>query len=157
MHATSARRPQWPGGQPQAGRSRPGLRERAAAYGTAIGTWLSPFGGYRQAKQERLKYGRKHGFSLAGPRYFERFSTVCRQMIADSRVNDFKFDGVAGNNARGAGERFAPDVEALLRLCEDLRAVKPDVYLSITTGTWPSSYWLWFGDSVWRNGSQTAR
>ena len=24
--------------------------------------------------------------------------------------------------------------------------------LSITTGTWPSPYWLWYGDSVWRNG-----
>jgi len=135
------------------------LAKKAAAYGTAIGTWLSPFGGYGQAKQERLKYGREHGFevaeygfSLAGPRYFDRFRSVCRQMIEDFRVNYFKFDGIAGNNASGAGERFAPDVEALLRLCEDLRRVNPEIYLSITTGTWPSPYWLWFGDSVWRNG-----
>lgn len=40
-----------------------------------------------------------------------------------------------------------------MRLCEDLRRLRPDVYLSITTGTWPSPYWLFWGDSTWRNGA----
>lgn len=135
------------------------LAGEAAKYQSAIGTWLSPFGGYGQAKEERLAYGRQqgyevadYGFSLAGPRYFSRFRSICQEMIEKYGVNYFKFDGIAGNNASGAGERFAADVEALLRLCEDLRQMRPDVYLSITTGTWPSPYWLWYGDSVWRNG-----
>ena len=45
-----------------------------------------------------------------------------------------------------------PTLEALLRLTGEIRVMRPDVYLSITTGTWPSPYWLWYGDSVWRNG-----
>jgi len=135
------------------------LMERAAKYESAVGTWLSPFGGYGKAKEERMTLARKqgfevsdYGFSLAEKRYYARFREICREMIDRYRVNYFKFDGIAGNNAVGAGDRFAADVEALLRLCQDLREMKPDVYLSITTGTWPSPYWLWFGDSVWRNG-----
>lgn len=135
------------------------LAEKAASYNSAVGTWLSPFGGYGKSKEERMIFGREqgfevtaYGFSLAGPRYFARFRDICREMIDQYRVNYFKFDGIAGNNAAGAGDRYAADVEALLRLCEDLREMRPDVYLSITTGTWPSPYWLWFGDSVWRNG-----
>jgi len=46
-----------------------------------------------------------------------------------------------------------PDVEGLLRLCGDLRQLRPDVYLSLTTGTWPSPFWLLHGDSIWRNGA----
>jgi hypothetical protein len=41
----------------------------------------------------------------------------------------------------------------MLRLIGDLRKVKPDVFVSVTTGTWPSPYWLWHGDSIWRQGS----
>ncbi len=33
--------------------------------------------------------------------------------------------------------------------------MRPDVYLSLTTGTWPSPYWLWYGDSVWRDGNDS--
>ncbi len=33
--------------------------------------------------------------------------------------------------------------------------MRPDVYLSLTTGTWPSPFWLWYGDSVWRNGNDS--
>jgi len=38
----------------------------------------------------------------------------------------------------------------MLRLTRALRALKPDLFISITTGTWPSPYWLWYGDSTWR-------
>ena len=43
----------------------------------------------------------------------------------------------------------------MLRLTEELREMRPDVYLNLTTGTWPSPYWLWHGDSVWRNGNDS--
>lgn len=133
----------------------------ARKYRSAIGVWLSPWGGYGQAKDERLKYGRtqgfetnRNGFSLAGPRYYARFRDVCAAMIEDYDVNYFKFDGVGiGNDRDGADEEFLPDIEGLLTLCTELRALRPDVYLSITTGTWPSPYWLFYGDSIWRNGA----
>jgi len=132
----------------------------AKKYDSAIGVWLSPWGGYGQAKAERMKYGRTqgfetndHGFSLAGPKYYARFRDVCAEMIAKYDVNYFKFDGVGiGNDRDGADETFLPDIEGQLALCTELRALRPDVYLSITTGTWPSPYWLFYGDSIWRNG-----
>ena len=90
---------------------------------------------------------------MAGPKYYARFRDVCVEMMRQYGVNYFKFDGIArGINSPGSGDEFASDVEALLRLTTELRSLRPDVYLSITTGTWPSPYWLWYGDSVWRNG-----
>ncbi|MFH1264253.1 MAG: enterotoxin [Planctomycetota bacterium] len=136
------------------------LKEAAAKYDSALGTWFSPWGGYGQRKAQRLEYGKTQGFetnargfSLAGPKYYARYRRICAEMIEKYGANYFKFDGIAqGIDSPGAGDEFAPDIEALLRLCAELRGLRPDVYLSITTGTWPSPYWLFYGDSVWRNG-----
>ncbi len=136
------------------------LKEAAAKYDSAVGTWFSPWGGYGQRKAQRMEYGKTQGFetnargfSLAGPKYYARYRQICAEMIEKYGANYFKFDGIArGIDSPGAGEEFAPDIEALLRLCTELRELRPDVYLSITTGTWPSPYWLFYGDSVWRNG-----
>ena len=136
------------------------LKEAAAKYDSALGTWFSPWGGYGERKAQRLEYGKTQGFetnargfSLAGPKYYAQYRQICAEMIEKYGVNYFKFDGIAqGIDSPGAGDEFAPDVEGLLRLSTELRGLKPDVYLSITTGTWPSPYWLFYGDSVWRNG-----
>lgn len=127
---------------------------------SAIGVWLSPWGGYGQAKADRLEYGKTQGFetnsrglSLAGPTYYARYAESCKEMISKYGANYFKFDGIGqGLGSPGADNEFGADVEALLKLTGELRQQRPDVYLSITTGTWPSPYWLWYGDSVWRNG-----
>lgn len=128
---------------------------------SAIGVWLSPWGGYGQAKADRIAYGKtqgfetnERGFSLAGPTYYARYADACKKMISRYGANYFKFDGIGqGLGSPGADNEFAADVEALLKLTRELREQRPDVYLSITTGTWPSPYWLWYGDSVWRNGN----
>ncbi|MFH1740179.1 MAG: enterotoxin [bacterium] len=120
-------------------------------YNSALGVWMSPFGGYGQAQKDRLAYGKEQGFEigeqgvlLSKEKYFARFRETCLEMIEENGVNFFKFDGLA----RGFAE-----TEAMIRLCQDLRANKPDIFLSITTGTWPSPFWLWPGDSTWRGGS----
>jgi len=125
-----------------------------------LGAWLSPFGGYGKAKAERLKYGQqqgfetnKSGFSLAGSTYYVRFRDVCVKMLREYELNYFKFDGIGGGDRpTGTTNEFAPDMNALLRLISDLRRVKPDVFINITTGTWASPFWLWYGDSIWRSG-----
>jgi hypothetical protein len=137
------------------------LREVAAKYDCSLGAWLSPWGGYGQAKEERLKYGRAQGFetneggfSLAGPKYYSRFRDVCAGMVRDYGLNYFKFDGIgAGGRPAGANRESARDIMALLRLVGELRTVEPDLFVNITTGTWPSPYWLWYGDSIWRAGA----
>jgi len=137
------------------------LKQTVEKYGSVLGAWLSPFGGYGEAKKARLKYGQeqgfetnKSGFSLAGPRYYGRFRDVCVGMICQYGLNYFKFDGIGvGGRPVGAAPEFTLDMEALLQLISELRQVKPDVFVNVTTGTWASPYWLWYCDSVWRSGA----
>jgi hypothetical protein len=137
------------------------LRKVAEKYDSALGAWQSPFGGYGAAKEERIKYGLEQGFetnetgfSLAGPKYYARFRDVCVNMISKYGLNYFKFDGIgAGGTPSGVGSKFVQDIQGLLRLIRELREVKPDIFINVTTGTWPSPYWLWYGDSTWRSGA----
>ena len=137
------------------------LRKVAEKYDSTLGAWLSPFGGYQKARRERLQYGReqgfetnKSGFSLAGPKYYARFRDICAKMVREYGLNYFKFDGIgAGGRPTGAAAEFVQDMQALLQLISELRQVKPDLFVNITTGTWPSPYWLWYGDSTWRAGA----
>ncbi len=137
------------------------LHRTAKRYNSAIGAWLSPWGGYGQPKEERMKYGRQEGFetnergfSMAGPMYYARFRDACMRMIHDYDLNYFKFDGISSGGApTGAQAEFAADVEALLQLADDLREAKPGLFINVTTGTWSSPYWLWHADSTWRSGN----
>jgi len=137
------------------------LQQAAERYHAGVGAWLSPWGGYGKAKEERMKYGlkegfetNKNGFSMAGPKYYGRFRDACLGMVRDYNLNYFKFDGISSGGApTGAPAAFAADVEALLRLIGDLRQAKPDLFINVTTGTWSSPYWLWYADSTWRSGS----
>lgn len=138
------------------------LKKAALSYNSDIGVWLSPFGGYGESQQSRIQYGNKqtppfetneHGFALSGPVYFNRFKEATGNFIKDYNVCMFKFDGVGAGN--GAGTVYQKDVEAFIRLLKELLKMKPDIYLSLTTGTWPSVYWLKFGDNIWRGGDDT--
>lgn len=138
------------------------LMEVADSCGSSIGVWLSPFGGYSIAKEKRIEFGKNqnppfetnaNGFSLSGPVYYHRFLDVTRNFIKDYNISMFKFDGVGpGNDADGAGITYHNDIEAFLMLLKDLKEMKPDLYLDLTTGTWPSAYWLMYGDNTWRSG-----
>jgi len=136
------------------------LEAAAAKYGAIIGTWISPWGGYGKAKAERLEYGRKQGFetnrrgfSLDGPKYYARFREVCAEQLREFGVGYLKFDGVGpGDVTTGAGDEYGPDIEALLALIDDLRNIRPGLFVNTTVGTWPSPYWLWHSDSIWRSG-----
>ncbi len=133
--------------------------EAAAKYGVAPGIWLSPWGGYGKPHDERIKYGKEHGFEtnkvgfeLSGPKYYSRFHEVCLEMIRKYGVNQFKFDGTGNVNEVIPGSQFDSDFDAAIHLIEDLRAAKPDIYINLTTGTYPSPFWLRYADSIWRGG-----
>lgn len=139
------------------------LRDAAAKFGARLGTWISPFGGYGAAKKERLSFGatqgfetNRAGFSLAGPKYYRRFRDVCAEMVRRHGVSYLKFDGIGGGSDNGPGKDFGLDLEAELRLIEDLRSIRRDLFFNTTVGTWPSPFWLWWSDSVWRGGEDIA-
>jgi hypothetical protein len=135
------------------------LKNEAAKYHAGIGVWISPFGGYDVARQQRLEYASRlgfetnsSGFSLSGPKYFQRFHDIVLEMAEKYGVNQFKFDGLAAGG-KAAANGLTRDGDAMLRLVEDLRGAKPDVYINQTVGTWPSPFWLLYVDSTWRAGA----
>lgn len=138
-----------------------GFTKAAAAakqYGAGIGVWLSPWGGYEE-KAQRLAWGRAHGYeiindgyALSGPRYFRRFQQICFQMIDRYGVNQFKIDGTGNANRVFPGSEFDSDFDAAIYLIGELRQREPGIFINLTTGTYPSPFWLFYADSIWRGG-----
>ncbi len=135
------------------------VSQTAAAYGAAPGIWLSPWGGYDGPKEQRLASARAQGFeineggfALSGPKYYRYFRDTCLDLIAKYGVNQFKFDGTGNANQVIKGSEFDSDFDAAIHLIGELRARKPDLYVNLTTGTYPSPFWLFYADSIWRGG-----
>ena len=133
-----------------------------ARYRAAPGIWLSPWGGYDKAKEERLKYGKQEGFetneggfALSGPKYFARFREVTLDFIRKYNINQFKIDGTGNVNSVFPKSEFDSDFHAAISLIEEWRAQKPDIFVNLTTGTYPSPFWLRYADSIWRGGDDT--
>lgn len=135
------------------------VTQTAEGYGAAPGIWLSPWGGYDKPKQQRLASARAQGFetneggfALSGPKYYRYFRDTCFEMIDKYRVNQFKFDGTGNANEVIKGSDFDSDFDAAIHLIGELRTKKPDLYVNLTTGTYPSPFWLLYADSIWRGG-----
>ena len=131
----------------------------AAQYNTHPGVWMSPWGGYSTPRQERIAFGRANGYeivdngyALSGPRYYAAFRDVCLDMIRTYGINQFKFDGTGNVNTVVPGSSFDSDFSAMIHLIGELRAAKPDLFVNLTTGTWPSPFWVLHADSIWRGG-----
>ncbi len=142
------------------------VRAAAEKYGAEPGIWLSPWGGYGRPHDQRIGFGKGQGFemrdnnfTLAGPKYYERFRGLCVDVVKSYGINQFKFDGIGQNrNTRnlgaggGEGGGAQRDFDAMLKLIGELRSLKSDLYINQTTGTWASPFWLLYADSIWRGG-----
>ena len=139
------------------------LKEEAAKCGAAPGIWLSPWGGYEAPRAQRVASGMAAGFetdgstnhplfALSGPRYYKAFHQACVDLVTKYGINQFKFDGTGNINSVVPGSQFGSDFEAAIALIQDLRVIKPDLFINLTTGTWPSPFWLPICDSIWRGG-----
>jgi hypothetical protein len=135
------------------------LRSETGKYDAAPGVWLSPWGGYGKPKADRIANGKVHGFetneggfALSGPVYYKRFRDTCLRMMKQYGVNQFKFDGTGNADRAFPGSVFDSDFDAAITLIEELRHRKPDLYVNLTTGTYPSPFWLRYADSIWRGG-----
>ena len=137
--------------------------EAAGKYQAGIGVWLSPWGGYDVAKKQRIAYGREHGYeivkdgyALSGPRYYQAFEQTCLEMMAKYRVNQFKFDGTGNADQVFPGSAYDSDFDAAIHLIDRLRQQEPSIFINLTTGTYPSPWWLEYADSIWRGGEDHA-
>ncbi|MFP5209640.1 MAG: enterotoxin [Acidobacteriota bacterium] len=135
------------------------IHEAAKQYGFGIGVWMSPWGGYAEAKKERIAAGEKAGyetvkggFALSAPKYYHLFESTCLQMITKYGVNQFKFDGTGNASTVFPGSIFDSDFSAMIHLIGRLRQQEPNIFINLTTGTRPSPFWLRYADSIWRGG-----
>lgn len=134
------------------------LKPAMAKIGTEPGIWFSPWGGYGQPKEDRLAAAKGTGlesngkFTLTNGKYFDHFRDMCLRMIRDNGVNHFKFDGTSTEEHYEKGQRYTSDFHAIIALIKELRTARPDIYINLTTGTWPSPFWFSIADSIWRNG-----
>jgi len=138
------------------------VREAAAAAGAAPGVWLSPWGGYGPPREERLAAARAGGYevdtqglALSGPKYYALFHDATLDLLRRDGINQFKLDGTGSPDKVTPGSAFDSDFAAAIALIGDLRAVRPDLFVNLTTGTWASPFWLLTADSIWRDGEDT--
>jgi hypothetical protein len=73
-------------------------------------------------------------------------------MVDSYHVNQFKFDGTGNANHVFPGSLFDSDFEAAIALITRLRQQEPQLFVNLTTGTFPSPFWLRYADSIWRGG-----
>ena len=73
-------------------------------------------------------------------------------MITKYGANQFKFDGTGNAGTVFPGSLFDSDFSAAIHLIERLREQEPNLFINLTTGTWPSPFWLRYADSIWRGG-----
>ena len=135
------------------------VREAAERIGAEPGVWLSPWGGYGPPRQERLAAAKAGGFevddqglALSGPKYYALFHDATLGLLKNYGINQFKLDGTGSPDKVTPDSEFDSDFAAAIALIGDLRAVKPDLFINLTTGTWPSPFWLRTADSIWRGG-----
>ena len=128
-----------------------GLKAKMDPLGAHLGIWISPLGGYGGA-EERTAQAQKMGIIPAGasldlayPKYESWFENRCLQLMREDGVNAFKWDK--------AGAGVSPHFMALLEVAQHLRSANPDLFVTVTVGTWPSPFWLNHVDTTWRNGS----
>ena len=139
------------------------VEKAAASIRAGVGVWLSPWGGYDEAKKQRVAYGRAHGFeivrdgfALSGPKYYSAFEKTCLDMVDRYGVNQFKFDGTGNADRVFPGSAFDSDFDAAIHLIQRIRQEKSGIFINLTTGTHPSPFWLFYADSIWRGGEDSS-
>jgi Melibiase len=137
--------------------------------GTTLGLWFGPTGGY-SFRMRRIDWMKNHGYEtvghtandammdIAGPKYsalFEKRTTD----FAKQGVGYFKWDGIQFSSSEpdnghpvGYLSRRAA-LESVIAKCKAVRAVNPNEFLNITSGTWMSPWWMQYANQIWMQGA----
>ena len=135
------------------------VREKADSLHSSVGLWLSPWGGYNKPRDVRVSHAKENGFetvdgklALSGPNYFKNFNEQIVKLIKNERITSFKLDGMGNANAHIQGSPYASDFDASIVLLHNMRSANPNLFINLTTGTNASPSWLFYADSIWRQG-----
>lgn len=135
------------------------VKELADSMNTSVGLWLSPWGGYNKPRDIRVSHAKENGFetvdgkfALSGPVYFKNFNDKITNLIKNEHISSFKLDGMGNATSHLKGSQFASDFDASVQLIENMHKANDKVFINLTTGTNASPSWLFFADSIWRQG-----
>ena len=131
---------------------------------TSLGMWLGPTGGY-SFHDRRMGWMKAHGYEivddqlcLAGEKYSALFRKRVEDFVRDDGVGYFKWDGiqfVCNDPAHGHPvdiySRRAV-LQSVMDKCRAVRAINPETFLNITSGTWLSPWWLQYANQIWMDG-----
>jgi hypothetical protein len=143
-----------------------GLKE----IGAKLGMWFGPIGGYSN-RLLRVEWMRDHGYEvipgyeaarnqlcLAGKRYHQLFKKRVVDYVHDNIVGYYKWDGIQFSCSEpdhghpiGIYSRRAV-MEAVIDICQAVRAENPNIFLNITSGTWLSPWWVKYANTIWMQG-----
>ncbi len=130
---------------------------------TRLGLWFGPTGGYSFHKQ-RVAWMKAHGYEtvggdmwVGGPKYSDllirRTTDFARAGVRYYKWDGFQFLGTGPDLGTPPGiyARRA-SLKRVQAMVDSVRAVDPDMFLNITSGTWLSPWWLRFADQIWMGG-----
>ena len=81
--------------------------------------------------------------------YFKHLSLALSQWISKG-ARLFKLDGIG--NPAGGSETLEEDFDSAVTLIAAIRKAQSDIFINLSTGTWPSPFWLLHSDTIWRRG-----
>mmetsp|Transcript_47790 Transcript_47790/g.153966 ORF Transcript_47790/g.153966 Transcript_47790/m.153966 type:complete len:864 (+) Transcript_47790:176-2767(+) len=86
---------------------------------------------------------------LGIPEYYSHLrDTIVGWLGRGARL--LKLDGIG--NPSGLQQTLVEDFDAAVKLIAELRKASKKVFINLSTGTWPSPFWLLSSDTVWRRG-----
>ncbi len=137
--------------------------------GTTLGFWFGPTGGY-SFRMKRIDWMKAHGYEtvghtdndammdIAGPKYSSLFEKRTTD-FAKGGVGYFKWDGIQFSSSEpnsghpiGYLSRRAA-LQSVIAKCKAVRAINPNEFLNITSGTWMSPWWLQYANQIWMQGA----
>lgn len=136
--------------------------------GTTLGMWFGPTGGY-SFRMRRINWMKARGYEtvgstpddemmdVAGPKYRalleERTSSFDRDGVGYFKWDGIQFSSSEPGNGHPVGyhSRRAA-LESIIAMCDSVRAVNPNTFLNITSGTWLSPWWMKYANQIWMQG-----
>lgn len=136
---------------------------------TTLGLWFGPTGGY-SFRTDRINWMREHGYEtvgkeknyemlcLAGKKYSALFEKRVDDFVKNYNVGFYKWDGIQFScNEPNHGHPIdiysrRAVIESLIEKVESVRALNPNIYLNITSGTWLSPWWVKYSNQIWMDG-----
>ncbi|MBN1344184.1 MAG: hypothetical protein JXQ73_15975 [Phycisphaerae bacterium] len=139
------------------------LADALAQASSRVGLWL-PLNGTNLDVGWGVKQGYEksnHGdyYCLAAGRYRQAIRKATEVRIRDGNLSYYKHDfnwfrcsATGHEHLPTPRHGFEANVDALLDLLAYERSLQPGIFLNVTSGTWPSPWWLPHADSIWMGG-----